>query len=88
METGPKLFMITGVDNDARQEIINKLQDLGVAVSDLASYDPCGTHLVCPKPSRNEKTLACMAAGKWILHTSYVTESHKAKQLLNVRDLC
>lgn len=25
-----------------------------------------------------------MAAGKWILHTSYVTESHKANKLLDV----
>lgn len=76
--------MISGVDASVRQEIINQLKDLGVTVSELSSYDPSSTHLVCPKPSRNEKTLAAMAAGKWILHTSYITESHKANKLLDV----
>lgn len=76
--------MISGVDTDVRQEIVNQLTKLGVVVSELSSYDPASTHLVCPKPSRNEKTLACMAAGKWILHTSYATESHKANKLLDV----
>lgn len=77
-------FMVSGVDSDAKQEIINNLTNLGAVVSEISSYDPSSTHLVCPKPSRNEKTLACMAAGKWILHTSYVTESHKANKLLDV----
>lgn len=76
--------MISGVDNDVRQEIVDQLTKLGAVVSELSSYDPASTHLVCPKPSRNEKTLACMAAGKWILHTSYVTESYKANKLLEV----
>lgn len=79
--------MISGVDNDERQSIINQLTKLGVLVSELSSYDPSSTHLVCPKPSRNEKTLACMSAGKWILHTSYVIESYKANKLLDVRKL-
>lgn len=68
-----------------RQEIVKQLKSLSVVVSELSDYDPSCTHLVCPKPARNEKTLACIAAGKWILHTSYVTESYKAKKLLDVR---
>lgn len=79
--------MISGVDNDVRQEIVNQLTKLGAEVSDLPNYDPSCTHLVCPKPSRNEKTLACMAAGKWILHMSYVAESNKENKLLDVNDL-
>lgn len=80
-----KIFMISGVDADVRQEIVNQLKHLGAEVSELSSYDPTCTHLICPKPSRNEKTLACIAAGKWILHTSYATESYKSNKLLDVR---
>lgn len=79
--------MISGFDNDVRQDLIKKLKSLSVIISELSNYDPSSTHLVCPKPSRNEKTLSCMAAGKWILHVSYVEESLKAKHLLDVCDL-
>lgn len=82
-----KVFMISGMESEAKEEIEKQLTSLGATVSELSSYDASSTHLVCPKPARNEKTLACMAAGKWILHTSYVTESYKANKLLNVRGL-
>lgn len=78
--------MISGVETELRKEIIQKLTNLGVTVSDLINYDHKSTHLLCPKPSRNEKTLSCMAAGKWILHISYVDACTKAGKLLNVRN--
>ncbi|CAH0559697.1 unnamed protein product [Brassicogethes aeneus] len=82
-ETRVKIFMISGIDNDQRQSYAEKLESLGAIVSELASYDPNCTHLICPKPARNEKTLSCMAAGKWILHESYVQKSIEAGKFLN-----
>lgn len=66
-----------------REEIVEKIESLGSHVSDLVTYDPKCTHLICPKVARNEKTLACMAAGKWILHVSYIDSSVKAKRFVN-----
>lgn len=40
------------------------------------------THLVCQSLSRNEKVLASIASGKYIVHTSYLTESKKAGKFL------
>lgn len=77
--------MLSGIESDLRQEITEKLTSLGATVSELANYDPLSTHLICLKPSRNEKTLSSMAAGKWILHISYVDACVKAGQLLNVK---
>lgn len=45
---------------------------LGGVVLDKQSFDPSCTHIVVGTPLRNEKYLAAMAAGKWILHRSYL----------------
>ncbi|XP_044258153.1 DNA topoisomerase 2-binding protein 1 isoform X2 [Tribolium madens] len=77
-----RIFMISGLNNDERQAIIAKIESLGGQVSDLNSFDPKCTHLICPKPARNEKTLSCMASGKWILHISYVDKCASAGKFL------
>ncbi|KAJ8954961.1 hypothetical protein NQ318_000392 [Aromia moschata] len=64
-------------------DMVAKLESLGATVSELTNYDPSSTHLLCPKPARNEKTLSCMAAGKWILHTAYLEKSLQAGCFLN-----
>ncbi|KAL3278933.1 hypothetical protein HHI36_016451 [Cryptolaemus montrouzieri] len=80
----PKVFMISGISSmETRAEIVTHLESLGATVSETSSYDPDSTHLLCPKPSRNEKTLSCMAAGKWILHTNYVDACLKAGKFLD-----
>ncbi|KAJ3642726.1 hypothetical protein Zmor_025484 [Zophobas morio] len=76
-----RIFMISGVDSD-RQQMVEKIEQLGGHVSELSSYDSKCTHLICPKPARNEKTLSCMASGKWILHISYVDKSIAAGKFL------
>ena len=35
-------------------------------------------------PTRNEKFLACVASGKWILHKSYLEDCRKAKRFVRV----
>lgn len=78
------LVIISGITLDERKTIVTQLESLGVKVSDSPNYDPAGTHLICPKLARNEKILCCMAAGKWILHTSYVDSCVTAGKLLDV----
>lgn len=79
-----KIFMFSGVENDQRPALVQKLEELGGHVSDLLMYDPRSTHLICTKPARNEKTLACMASGKWILHVSYIDKCVEAGKFLPV----
>lgn len=77
--------MLSGLDVNARSHFVTQIESLGGQVSNLSNYDPACTHLLLPsKPSRNEKTLSCIAAGKWILHASYVEESVNKGAFLNV----
>ncbi|XP_018580230.1 DNA topoisomerase 2-binding protein 1 [Anoplophora glabripennis] len=78
-----KIFILTGVGESDRSKMVEELESLGATVSDLSNYDPTGSHLLCPKPARNEKILSCMAAGKWILHTSYLEKSLEAGHFLD-----
>lgn len=80
-----KVFSLSGIADDAtRFNMVNQIEQLGGLVSDLSNYDPSCTHLLCSKPARNEKSLSCMAAGKWVLHISYLKKSVEAERFLNV----
>ncbi|XP_076255601.1 mutagen-sensitive 101 isoform X2 [Rhynchophorus ferrugineus] len=78
----PKVFLLSGIELNQRERLSKTIKTLGGIVSESASYDDSCTHLICPKPLRNEKTLACMAAGKWILHVSYIEKSQEAGRFL------
>ncbi|XP_065170414.1 DNA topoisomerase 2-binding protein 1 isoform X3 [Atheta coriaria] len=81
-----KHFMISGVDVEERASLVKEIEELGGTVSSLNNFDPSATHLLCHKLNRNEKLLASMASGLWILHISYATDSYAAKKLLNEED--
>ncbi|CAH1971985.1 unnamed protein product [Acanthoscelides obtectus] len=84
-DSSPKkpIFTLSNLSDKDRKEMTFMIESLGGVVSELANYDPACTHLICPKPCRNEKPLACMAAGKWILHSNYIYESKKRMKFLN-----
>lgn len=44
----------------------------GGIVLEKQCFDPSCTHIIVGHPLRNEKFLASMAAGKWVLHRSYL----------------
>ncbi|MGH0124510.1 UNVERIFIED_CONTAM: hypothetical protein FKN15_018997 [Acipenser sinensis] len=50
----------------------SKLAGFGGVVLEKQCFDPSCTHIIVGHPMRNEKYLASMAAGKWILHRSYL----------------
>lgn len=78
-------FSISCSSDEARSKIIKQIIALnGKVCENLMKYDSKCTHFVCEKPSRSEKMLSCVAAGKWVLGLSYIQESYEAKRFLNV----
>jgi len=53
-------------------------------VSTDVNFDNSATHLLCVRPSRNEKMLGSIAAGKWVLHYSYLRDSEQNGKFLDV----
>lgn len=74
-------FMVSGIKD--RPEYEKVLGDLGGQISADINYDSTATHLLCVRPSRNEKILASIAAGKWILHCSYLRDCEAAGKFLD-----
>lgn len=80
-------FMISCYNDDIRAQIINQINALkGKVCENLAKYDSACTHFICEKPSRSEKMLSCVAAGKWVLGMSYIQKSYEANYFLDVSD--
>ncbi|XP_076674457.1 mutagen-sensitive 101 isoform X2 [Andrena cerasifolii] len=74
-------FMLSGVkDRTAYEQVI---KDLGGDVSMDANFDMSATHLLCIRPSRNEKMLGSIASGKWILHCMYLRDSEQEGKFLD-----
>lgn len=57
---------------------------LGGVVLDKQSFDPSCSHIIVGTPLRNEKYLAAMAAGKWILHRSYLEACRSVSLFIQV----
>ncbi|KAK5649872.1 hypothetical protein RI129_000901 [Pyrocoelia pectoralis] len=73
-EVQARVFMFSGVNQEKRVEMIGNLEKLGAVIVHSINFDSSSTHLICSTLSRNEKILASISAGKWILHESYVDE--------------
>ncbi|XP_025266640.1 DNA topoisomerase 2-binding protein 1-A isoform X3 [Camponotus floridanus] len=74
-------FMLSGIKDKAMYEQV--IQNLGGEVSTDPKYDNSATHLLCIRLSRNEKMLGSIAAGKWLLHTSYLRDCEREGKFLN-----
>lgn len=73
--------MFSYQDKDQAEESIKKI---GGEVSNESAFDKTATHLLCLKPSRNEKILSSIASGKWVLHFNYLKACEKEKRFVNV----
>lgn len=51
---------------------------------DKQSFDPSCSHIIVGTPLRNEKYLAAMAVGKWILHRSYLEACRSVGHFIQV----
>nr|CAD7463600.1 unnamed protein product [Timema tahoe] len=86
VNTKQRVFVLSSIEsNQAREHYASIIVALGGQVSDKPSFDPATTHLVCDRPVRSEKLLANIAAGNWVLHTSYLFKSHEEGHFLPVR---
>ncbi|XP_070546626.1 DNA topoisomerase 2-binding protein 1-like [Ptychodera flava] len=58
------------------------IEELGGTVSETQYYDSTCTHVVVGTPTRNEKYLAALASGKWVLHKSYLEACRQAEEFV------
>lgn len=71
-EKEPPRFQLSSLSPQERIDYSHLIEQLGGIVLDKQSFDPSCSHIIVGTPLRNEKYLAAMAAGKWILHRSYL----------------
>ncbi|XP_076147073.1 DNA topoisomerase 2-binding protein 1 [Alosa pseudoharengus] len=65
-------FQLSSLNPQERIDYSALIEELGGVVLERQSFDLSCTHIIVGHPLRNEKYLAAMAAGKWILHRSYL----------------
>ncbi|XP_074549770.1 DNA topoisomerase 2-binding protein 1 [Halichoeres trimaculatus] len=71
-EKQPPRFQLSSLSPQERIDYSHLIEELGGVVLDKQSFDPSCSHIIVGTPLRNEKYLAAMASGKWILHRSYL----------------
>ncbi|CAL8293832.1 unnamed protein product [Lota lota] len=81
-EKQPPRFQLSSLSPQERIDYSHLIEELGGVVLDKQSFDPSCTHIIVGNPLRNEKYLAAMAAGKWILHRSYLEACRAAGHFL------
>ncbi|EMP31579.1 DNA topoisomerase 2-binding protein 1-A [Chelonia mydas] len=68
----PRKFQLSSLNPQERIDYCHLIEELGGLVLEKQCFDPSCTHIIVGHPLRNEKYLASMAAGKWVLHRSYL----------------
>lgn len=66
------VFQLSSLNPQERIDYYHLIEKLGGLVIEKQCFDPNCTHIVVGHPLRNEKYLASVAAGKWVLHRSYL----------------
>ncbi|XP_075683232.1 DNA topoisomerase 2-binding protein 1 [Rhinoderma darwinii] len=79
-------FQLSSLNPQERIDYCQLIEELGGIVIDKQSFDPSCTHIIVGHPLRNEKYLASMAAGKWVLHRSYLEACRAAKRFIKEDD--
>jgi len=88
-------ILLAGLKSMERMRLSRIIEKLGGCNLDSSSLDPTSTHLVIGDLIHSEKCLSAIAAGKWVIHPSYIDECEKAGRFLkedkyewaNVQDL-
>ncbi|CAN7939467.1 unnamed protein product [Ixodes hexagonus] len=79
----PKKFMFSGLAEEQKAHYAGIVEELGGVLLTSKNYSPEMTHLVLANPLKNERYLAAVAGGKFVLHTAYLDESATAGQFLD-----
>ncbi|XP_051871799.1 DNA topoisomerase 2-binding protein 1 isoform X2 [Pristis pectinata] len=75
-------FQLSSLNPQERIDYCHLIEQLGAVVLDRQCFDPSCTHIIVGQPLRNEKYLASMAAGKWVLHRSYLEACRVAAKFI------
>ncbi|NXJ83930.1 TOPB1 protein, partial [Trogon melanurus] len=79
-------FQLSSLNPQERFDYCHLIEELGGVVLEKQCFDPSCTHIVVGHPLRNEKFLASMAAGKWVLHRSYLEACRGAGCFVQAQD--
>ncbi|NXG17074.1 TOPB1 protein, partial [Grallaria varia] len=79
-------FQLSSLNPQERFDYCHLIEELGGVVLEKQYFDPSCTHIVVGHPLRNEKFLASMAAGKWVLHRSYLEACRGAGCFVQAQD--
>ncbi|XP_063778445.1 DNA topoisomerase 2-binding protein 1 [Pseudophryne corroboree] len=79
-------FQLSSLTPQERIDYCQLIEELGGVVIDKQCFDPSCTHIIVGHPLRNEKYLASMAAGKWVLHRSYLEACRAEKHFIQEDD--
>ncbi|XP_033841721.1 DNA topoisomerase 2-binding protein 1 isoform X2 [Periophthalmus magnuspinnatus] len=85
-EKPPPCFQMSSLSPQERIDYSHLIEELGGVVMDKQSFDPSCTHIIVGTPLRNEKYLAAMASGKWILHRSYLEACRSVGHFIEEED--
>lgn len=84
---GPYVILLLGMVEEEKTLRYKKIIDeLGGTMTDAPTFDPLITHVVSSRPSRSERHLAAVAAGKWLLLESFLDESSKRGEFVEVSE--
>ncbi|XP_061320498.1 DNA topoisomerase 2-binding protein 1 isoform X2 [Pezoporus flaviventris] len=79
-------FQLSSFNPEERFDYCHLIEELGGVLLEKQCFDPSCTHTVVGHPLRNEKFLASMAAGKWVLHRSYLEACRGAGCFVQAKD--
>ncbi|PVD37157.1 hypothetical protein C0Q70_04152 [Pomacea canaliculata] len=82
----PPIILISGMAQQERLEYGALVEKLGGQVLDRQHFDTECTHLVVGQPTRNEKFLAAVATGRWVLHKSYFIACQQEQNFVREED--
>ncbi|XP_006840095.1 PREDICTED: DNA topoisomerase 2-binding protein 1 [Chrysochloris asiatica] len=80
------IFQLSSLNPQERIDYCHLIEKLGGLVMEKQCFDPNCTHIVVGHPLRNEKYLASVAAGKWVLHRSYLEACRTAGRFMPEED--
>ncbi|XP_012580437.1 PREDICTED: DNA topoisomerase 2-binding protein 1 isoform X2 [Condylura cristata] len=80
------IFQLSSLNPQERIDYYHLIEKLGGLVIEKQCFDPSCTHIVVGHPLRNEKYLASVAAGKWVLHRSYLEACRSAGHFVQEED--
>uniref|UniRef100_UPI00358F4402 DNA topoisomerase 2-binding protein 1 isoform X2 n=1 Tax=Myxine glutinosa TaxID=7769 RepID=UPI00358F4402 len=81
-----KKFQLSSMSPQDKIDYSQLIEEIGGLVLDKQYFDPDCTHILVGVPLRNEKYLAAMACGKWVLHKSYLEACRVSGHFLQEED--